>query len=346
MQGAIFSGLFDSVQPPAVNCPTSNCTWPDTYSQPSLGVIGQCRNVTAAVDNHCDEDFNTRAKTCNITSPGGFELNSQRTHQSATFKFTLLNATTITSANTSDADLTQFAVWRALEVGNLDRFEVIECKLTLAVYFYTNISVTKNDLHIQSQPSVPLEPVGPLTSGLNAFKPIGDQFPPQMQFQVHAADMGASAQLFREIFTAESTFPFGTETGIVPDVLSKGNLSRITDNIALGMTEHIRTGPNSTGFDGVAYQAETYIHVKWPWLVLPVALVVGAAIFLVCSILLNFRQRGVLWKSSSLALLLHSVEGVTGRGFGKDDTPLAGVDALAQKTRVFQSDGMEFKLEK
>lgn len=345
MQGAIFSGLLDTVQPPSVNCPTSNCTWPDAYSQPSLGVTSQCRNVTNAVENECEDFPNTLSTTCNITTPGGFQLTSRRTHQSATFQYTTLNSTTLTSANTSgSADITQFGIWRALEVGNLTKFEVLECKLTLAVYFYTNISVTKNNLHIASQPSVPLVPVGPLTSGLNAYKPIGDQFPPEMQFHVNAADMGASMQLFQEIFTAESTFPFGTETGIVPDVLHRGDLSQITKNIASAMTERIRTGPNSTIFEGEAFQSETYIRVQWPWIVLPVALVVGAAMFLVCSVVMNARQRGVLWKSSSLALLLHSVEGVKDGGFGRD-IPLAGVDAWAEKTRVLRCEGMEFRLE-
>lgn len=84
--------------------------------------------------------------------------------------------------------------------------------------------------------------------------------------------------------------------------------------------------------------------MQWPWLVLPVALVAGAAMFLGCSAVRNSRQGGVLWKSSSLALLLHSVEGVKEGGFGRD-IPLAGVDAWAQKKRVLRGDGTEFRLE-
>lgn len=89
-------------------------------------------------------------------------------------------------------------------------------------------------------------------------------------------------------------YPTGKEDGVVPDVLSKGNLSLITENIARGMTEHIRTGPNSTISNGVAYQNETYIHVKWPWVILPITVVAGAGVFLACSIGLNSRHKAAL----------------------------------------------------
>ncbi|KAJ5836908.1 hypothetical protein N7447_002934 [Penicillium robsamsonii] len=57
--------------------------------------------------------------------------------------------------------------------------------------------------------------------------------------------------------------PFG-EGVVVTNVLIAGDLSRIVENIAWGITERIRTGRNSTLTNGVADHPETYIHVNWP----------------------------------------------------------------------------------
>ncbi|KAL4916558.1 hypothetical protein BDW62DRAFT_185902 [Aspergillus aurantiobrunneus] len=53
------------------------------------------------------------------------------------------------------------------------------------------------------------------------------------------------------------------------------------------MTEQIRTGRNSTIASGLTYHPETYIHVNWPWITLPVLVVIGAGILLGCSIISN-----------------------------------------------------------
>ncbi|OJJ87025.1 DUF3176 domain-containing protein [Aspergillus glaucus CBS 516.65] len=334
MQGSIFSGLFDGLPPRAFECPTSNCTWSDTYSNLSLGVVGQCDNVTKSVDNSCQDFPNTRSTVCNITTPGGFQFNSLKLHQSAIFRFTCLNTTTHTTAPKLDTELTSFAVWRPLVIGDLENFEVIECRLSLAGYLYSDITVKQNILNIQKEVPIPLELVRTPNSKLNYFKPTSDQFPPGLYFK-----------LLRQIFNAELIYPTGKEDGVVPDVLSKGNLSLITENIARGMTEHIRTGPNSTISNGVAYQNETYIHVKWPWVILPITVVAGAGVFLACSIGLNSRRKAALWKSSSVALLLHSVEGSAEDGFHSRDIPRAEMDALAEKMRVLRGDNMGFRRE-
>jgi hypothetical protein len=265
-----------------------------------------------------------------------------RNHQSATFQYTILNMTS-KALNETDAELANFAAWRSLVIGDLNQFEVLECRLRLAAIFYTNISVTQNTLHVRDDIAVPLVLTSQFNANMNIYKPVGSQFPPELQFGFDGADLAATSNLLQDILTADVTYPFGQETGIVPDVLSKGNLSQITKNIALGISEHIRTGRNSTTVDGIAHKFETYIHVEWPWLILPVAVVAGAATLLSCSIVLCSRRNAALWKSSNLALLLHSVDGLTGRELTSQGfPPLTRLDVLAQETRAFRGGNMEF----
>ncbi|KAL3440406.1 hypothetical protein BJX65DRAFT_314826 [Aspergillus insuetus] len=330
MQGAIFNGLFGSPAPRAFTCPTSNCTWPQNPSYLSLGAVGECKNVTQSAVNTCEDFQNTLSSYCNITTPGGFQLASKREHESATFKFTRLNTTL--ASNQSNVDFINFAVWRVLVIGNLSEFEVLECRVGLAGFLYSNVSVTQNTLNIQDETRLPLEPVNAANSGMNLFRPAGGGFPEQTS---------------KGNFIVEAMFPFGETsdtTGFTTDALIAGNLSRIVEDIAFGITERIRTGPNSTISNGVAYQAETYIDVNWPWITLPVLVVIGAAVLLVCSIISNSRYKGALWKSSNLAVLLHSVEGVGDYGHlpSSNDAPLASIEALAAKMRVLRDDNMEF----
>ncbi|KAL2839639.1 hypothetical protein BJY01DRAFT_237013 [Aspergillus pseudoustus] len=344
MQGAIYNGVFGSPSPRAFTCPTSHCKWPDNSSYILLGVTGGCENVTDSAVNTCDYPFGSYSADCNITTPGGYNLTSKRRHQSATFQYTSLNTTA--GPAQADPDLINFAVWRLTGL-NLSQFDVHECSLSLTAYLYRNVSVSQNTLKIADEVPVPLESVGGPTALMNTFKPSGGDFPPGVMFGINGADLTKVSRLLNEIFIddAQAMVPWSEPASPTTDVLIAGNLSSIVENVAWGMTERIRTGRNSTVAEGVAYQAETYIHVNWAWITLPVLVVLGAGVLLACSIISNSRHKAALWKSSNLAVLLHSVEGVEDYGplpSSSNDAPLARIEALAEKMRVSRGDNMEF----
>lgn len=343
MQGAIFSGLFGSQSPRAFTCPTSSCTWPNTTSFISLGAVGKCENVTQAAVNDCKHDDNTLETYCNVTTPGGFHLTTRRERQPASFRYTELNVTTGTTANRSLEDFTSFAAWRAVGIQNLEDFEVLECRVSAAAHLYSNITVTNNTLNIGGEAVVPLEPVGPQNPGLQEFKPAAGKFPAEVLFAIHSADLSKMRYLLGEIFNAEAIMPRGNSTGLTSDLLMKRNLSGIVEDIASAMTERIRTGPNGTVSNGMAYESETYIHVRWPWITLPVLVVIGAGTLLAFTIMINAQHRAALWKSSNLAVLLHSVDGLETPA-SSNDTALTSIEALADKMRVVKGGDMEFIL--
>ncbi|KAL9091852.1 MAG: hypothetical protein Q9159_001224 [Coniocarpon cinnabarinum] len=80
-------------------------------------------------------------------------------------------------------------------------------------------------------------------------------------------------------------------------------------NIGEAMTEVVRTSGNKTLLPGRAYQTTTFIHVQWGWLALPITLMVLTILLLIIVIIQTHKKRAVVWKSSSLALLFHKLDG-------------------------------------
>lgn len=53
---------------------------------------------------------------------------------------------------------------------------------------------------------------------------------------------------------------------------------------------------------------QTYVHVRWAWLTLPVTCVVSALVYLVTIILMTRRLGALVWKSSVLPYLFHGLD--------------------------------------
>jgi hypothetical protein len=85
-----------------------------------------------------------------------------------------------------------------------------------------------------------------------------------------------------------------------------GSFPDIMDRVASSMTNSIRTGPNRTEIYGTVEVSEQHIHVRWPWMILPAALVLLSVIFLVATMVLATR-RCAGWKSSALPSFYHGL---------------------------------------
>lgn len=86
-----------------------------------------------------------------------------------------------------------------------------------------------------------------------------------------------------------------------------GNVPRTMDMVTRSVSNHFRDSANRTIVEGVALASVSCIHVQWPWLVLPLALVVLAAAFL-CMCIASSANGGLdVWKSSSIAQLYHGL---------------------------------------
>lgn len=116
------------------------------------------------------------------------------------------------------------------------------------------------------------------------------------------------------LFDNASTLDFGS-VNILPMgyYLNLTDLAAMTSNIAEGITAQMRNtlpvgdNGNLTLFEGDAFIAETYIRVRWPWVILALLEVVVAALLLIATILVTRGQP--LLKSSVMALLVHGLDG-------------------------------------
>ena len=117
---------------------------------------------------------------------------------------------------------------------------------------------------------------------------------------------------------------------------ASSNISMTMNNIATAMTNYFRDSSNETVI-GQAGQIELYVHVNWPWITLPVVLVLAGTTFLLLTIFETKRLGASVWKTSELALLFHGSEesypDVNASGQSSEmDNVAAGIKAKMAKT--------------
>lgn len=116
------------------------------------------------------------------------------------------------------------------------------------------------------------------------------------------------------IFNTTSAQAAGGETGVRlgPILYNSKNITESFLSMATSMTDNMRSlaSNGASQVPGLAFQTETYVHVRWPWIALPVALIVSS-ILLLCVLMVISRGKSVLWKSSILPLIVGRLEAST-----------------------------------
>jgi hypothetical protein len=88
---------------------------------------------------------------------------------------------------------------------------------------------------------------------------------------------------------------------------STRNFSERVENIAVALTNWGLQTTNDT-WSGDAYADESFVRVRWHWIVLPAFLELASLVLLVLTIIHSRRMDIPLWKSSVLALIYHGVD--------------------------------------
>lgn len=99
-------------------------------------------------------------------------------------------------------------------------------------------------------------------------------------------------------------------------LLYQQDLGNVTESVEEAVTNVMRSttlgeNHNVTDVGGRAYFDETYIRVRWPWVVLPVGVTALVAVFFLLSVVATLREP--LLKDSVLAYLSTTVKDDTGR---------------------------------
>lgn len=378
MKAAVFNGIFSwqTVQDVRPVCDTGNCTFP---LFDSLAVCSKCKNVTNDVVNNTPQPaLNAMRGVQNIsyTLPGGAHINFSALFQEGNLAVGPSTiSTTVLPANLSkevlglqdpllmlavlqfpniQEQVVQGNYWSSLPVTQ-------ECALYFCVNTY-NISVLNSVANTTAISSWTSDTGTPTVGG--ALQPNGMEGTQDAVLKRPATAQGgndtytipagtlATLKSWLNVTlqgTYNTSFSVFNGTAWPNDAMQAldgtTDWGKLMSTIATAMTSYVRDPSETTSgsvVNGISQKVETYIHVKWSWLGLPVGLVGLSIIFLVATMVKNEGKRAMTWKSSSLALLFHGLEGV-GRGAGEG---LGQMQELARKTRVVltRGDDGEWKL--
>jgi hypothetical protein len=80
---------------------------------------------------------------------------------------------------------------------------------------------------------------------------------------------------------------------------------RMSDVMTQGLQSPLN--PNATRLYGPAYGSESFIHVRWPWFIMPLLLVAASNVFIAITIYRSL-QSPYLFKNSIMAVLFHGLQ--------------------------------------
>ncbi|TLD12065.1 uncharacterized protein PgNI_03352 [Pyricularia grisea] len=284
MYAAVLSGAF--IMTPAnlgFVCTTSNCNWPGSY--PFLGVRSSCSNVTHLTVENCTTPGSDGQYKCSYQTPDNLTIQTKTFLDKGTLRSTVLNAVSTTQLSSQDAQLARYAVWKR-QTDQDSPWEVTECTLSFAAYYYGNISVIKNSLLVKASVVYPLQRSSEsdsdnipgkaqtlwrftpnMTNSLDDDQTMGfeaggkvSRGPEEWRQNLQPVEMmiglgdfsEAREILSREVFTANLEEPQPVDSydssarGVARSVLATDDTSMVSRRVARSMTERLRRGGNGT----------------------------------------------------------------------------------------------------
>lgn len=100
---------------------------------------------------------------------------------------------------------------------------------------------------------------------------------------------------------------WGYYNDVIQALLAKHNLSSLLANVAESFSQQARKASTET-VPGWVYTNESFVRVRWEWLILPFVLHVAGLVVLIIAILSSRYHKARLWKASLLPLLYHGME--------------------------------------
>jgi hypothetical protein len=339
MQGAIFNGIYSLNAPGPLRCTTANCQW-EKFA--TLAVCGSCKDVTSSTQRTCGNGTLPGSQECKYTTPSGKTLDSIAFQDAHTgFASTRVSSTASTQPDNGEFwNDTLLMAMAALTVPDIFKdkvgqsnteipaAKVTECELRWCATVYEDMSVSNNELRASKTLGIALQKSkAPLTLNndnnstiLSAWAPAEidrTKIPGNATFLVNALDHANTGNYLASLFTIEqATQNANSKNSSVYDIssalLETGNITQTIENLARSMSTRVRTGPNTTSTIGQAFHDETLLRVQWLWLILPCLVVVCGVLFMILTILRSRNSEAPVWKSSTLAVLLHDVRGYLG----------------------------------
>ena len=301
MKAAIYSGIFD-IQGKAERgvshtCPSGDCEW-DSFT--SLAVCSKCVNITAYIQKTCTEDrcpFLSLPDGPSLSIPGN-QINTSVTNITSSLSSVYSSVLRFSSLVSEEVNSSQKAI--ATECSMFYCVQKIAASVTDGVVSQKVLSTWRNDSATGGDGS-DLIYVPPTSFSKSLGKP--------KVFNVTHVAAKAMKSFMSETFTGSGGLN-GSESAFSSDVIqslySTQNLTKRIENLAISMSNNIREQNDSAGnAQGIAWENETYVHVRWKWFTFPAILLFFSVFFLIGAIFETTYRDIKVWKSSNLALLFH-----------------------------------------
>ncbi|KAI5917285.1 hypothetical protein F4810DRAFT_716590 [Camillea tinctor] len=313
IQGAIMSGLYNVDAPVKVTCPTGNCPWPEFTT---LALSSNCHNATEGTVTNCTS--NGPSLRCTYLTPGGYNLSTSAGFSKMGSSYTILNSTAVTEwdrySDWANSTLVRFAIVNLTDTRNAQGGHdvafrspyILECDMRWYARTFHALRVTNGSFAPGPTTDHALEGVPVNTTSANQAIEFWYPGPyayrlsspdDNLTFLINPNDHGIIASHLAEVFSSTSRTNFGLA------LAQSRNLSSAIESIAASVTYALGHGRNATALPGTAYASETYVRVRWGWVLPPVGTVAMAGVLLAAT-MVHSRRRGVAgWKSAGLVAL-------------------------------------------
>ncbi|PKY05453.1 hypothetical protein P168DRAFT_233986 [Aspergillus campestris IBT 28561] len=340
---ALYSGIFQSQSTVSdaslASCPTGNCTFAPYQS---LGFCSRCSNITDLLSMTTTGGSSLTMRTSNFKLPNGWKfqtgMNLKNLMNSTTGRPLLrvdtanvpvvLNFTAISSSGLgAAASATECALYFCVQTYEAS---VADGKFTERIQSTASSEVTKT----ADDPAQDIR-LTPETCYVNGTK----QAPDKCTYKVNWLSRVSMSNSLSPLLKGDGSLFVRNRPDWSSDTVravygNEGNTTEIDSvfhSLATALTRHARSSVcHARTVTGITWGQQSFVHVRWGWLVLPGVLVVLSLIFLGITIFHTRNQ--FIWKSSPLALLF------SGLGFEAPtmrDPTLNGMEDMSRNLNVW-----------
>jgi hypothetical protein len=350
LQSSFINGLVGRVAAVNFTCPidASSCQWP-AFS--TLGACSSCQNITN-FERKCT--YYNPTTICDYTSPDIPALINERSdppENESTIRMLYDTGNTPTNnrswifATYVDSSREGITTVKTKDIVRSDKngaipppVDIEHCTWQWCVRDYENVTATGGTIlenHFTSEMLTPplsnLDDTDTIAwihfNTTRTNRPVKIELTVNTQMWIYLTEPLNSTLIKQDSHNTNvdsKNFDYG-------NYLYNGNMTQIASDIADTITNQIRSqnldNENATFVEGDVIINETYIHVRWPWLILPLAETVLAAVLLLISILIS--QGRPLWKSSALAPYIHPLQ-----GWNEADLAISGYESAGSMGRL------------
>lgn len=125
-----------------------------------------------------------------------------------------------------------------------------------------------------------------------------------------AKHLSSHSYTMYSIFSNDNQTGGKTNSSDIIRVVAANNLSYVVDNVAASLTNLAFEASDET-VAGDVYTSETFVLVRWEWLILPVIQVSLGVLFLLTIIIRTSVHGSSLWRTSLLPLVYHTLDADT-----------------------------------